>query len=88
MRGIHGPNWRAELATEQSNLTTAARASILDFMEQWGISQSELASRMGVSSNLVGRMLSSGENLTLPRLASVAAALHARFDLGLRIRGD
>lgn len=88
VRGAGGVNWRAELAAERSNLTTAARAVIADYMENWGISQAELAKRMGISSNRVAQMLSGSENLTLRNLAAVAAALHARFDLNLRARGD
>lgn len=86
--GVRGVNWSAELAAERSNLTTAVTALIIDYMENWEITQGELAKRLGVSSNRVGQMLSGNENLTLRSLATVAAALHARFDLTLRARGD
>jgi ribosome-binding protein aMBF1 (putative translation factor) len=86
--GIHSPNWRAEFAAERSNLTTAVRALIADYMEQWGISQAELAKRMGVSSSRVGKILSGTDNLTLRSLAAVAAALHARFGLTLHPKED
>jgi antitoxin component HigA of HigAB toxin-antitoxin module len=86
--GVHSTNWCAELAAERANLATAVLVVIIDYMDCLGISQAELAQRMGVSSSRVGKILSGGENLTLRSLATVAAALHARFDLTLRARGD
>ncbi len=84
--GIKDPNWRRELAAERANLTTAVTSIIDDYMKSHGISQADLAQRMGLSASRVSQILSGNENLTLRSLATVAAALRARFDIKLGSR--
>jgi transcriptional regulator with XRE-family HTH domain len=57
-------------------------------MRSLGLSRAELASRMGVSAGRVSQVLSGGENITLRTLASLAAAVDARFEVQLRSDKD
>ena len=52
-------------------------------MRERGLTRADLAARMGVSPGRVSQILGGGENLTLRTLATLGAALDARFDFEL-----
>jgi transcriptional regulator with XRE-family HTH domain len=54
------------------------------YMREHKVTRTELAASMGVSAGRVSQILSGDENLTLRTLGSVADALGARFEIGLR----
>lgn len=61
-------------------------ASIYDRMHELGVSNSELARRMGVSPSRVTRIIEGSRNLTLKTLARLESALSFRMDSGFRYR--
>jgi transcriptional regulator with XRE-family HTH domain len=72
------------LDRELFDLVTRLTNEIDWYMRERGLSRADLAHRMGVSPGRISQILSGGENLTLRTLASVAAALDARFDIELK----
>jgi transcriptional regulator with XRE-family HTH domain len=68
---------------ELSRLITELTNEITWQLSERGLTRADLASRLGVSPGRVSQILSGGENLTLRTLASLAAALDARFELEL-----
>jgi transcriptional regulator with XRE-family HTH domain len=74
----------ARVDEELSQLVTQLMNEINWHMHERNLTRADLASRMGVSAGRVSQVLSGGENLTLRTLASLAAALDARFELELR----
>ncbi|MDF5758223.1 helix-turn-helix transcriptional regulator [Spongiactinospora sp. TRM90649] len=76
------------LAREEHDDPGGLPVEIIDeitwYMREHKISRAELASTMGVSAGRVSQILSGEENLTLRTLGSVADALGARFEIGLR----
>lgn len=68
---------------EMYALITQLTNEITWLMTERGITRADLAARMGVSPGRVSQILGGSENLTLRTLASLAAALDARFDIGL-----
>jgi transcriptional regulator with XRE-family HTH domain len=50
-------------------------------LRELGISQRELAERMGLSESRVSRIVGAGENLTLKTVADLGVALGLRFNL-------
>jgi transcriptional regulator with XRE-family HTH domain len=76
----------ARVDDELSLLVTQLMNEINWHMRESGLTRADLASRMGVSPGRISQVLSGGENLTLRTLASLATALDARFEMGLRPR--
>jgi transcriptional regulator with XRE-family HTH domain len=68
---------------EQVRLVMDAVADLKLAMEDLGISQSDLARRLGRSRGIVSRQLRGHENLSLGKLAELAHALGKRFELKL-----
>ena len=79
---------RQRLAEELTRLPRDVNAAVVDYMDEHGITRAALAARMGVSPGRVSQVLCGGENLTLRTLASVAAALNARFEVTLTPDND
>jgi len=68
---------------EMYSLVTQLTNEITWLMQERGLTRADLAARMGVSPGRVSQILGGTENLTLRTLAALAAALDARFDIGL-----
>lgn len=68
-------------AFEEELLYGEATDTIAGLLESLGLSQRELARRLGVSEGRVSQILSGSENLTLRTLAAVGWALGIRFEL-------
>lgn len=68
-----------ELARLPREVTTA----ITWYMEDHGVSRSQLAQRLGVTPGRVSQILSGDDNLTLRTVAAVCVALDARLDAEL-----
>ncbi|WP_229686440.1 helix-turn-helix domain-containing protein [Longimycelium tulufanense] len=71
------------LPEELELLPAAFTAAIRTFMSRHKIDQATLAAMLGVTPGRVSQILSGDANLTLRTLASVAAALDARFEVTL-----
>ena len=56
-------------------------------LDDLGLTQAELATRMGVSAARVSQILRGADNLTLKSLVAVAAALDADLSLSMKPRG-
>ncbi len=74
---------RDRIDEEMYGLVTQLTNEITWLMTERGLTRADLAARMGVSPGRVSQILGGGENLTLRTLAALAAALDARFDIGL-----
>ena len=59
---------------------------IVSYMNQEGISQTELAERLDVSSARVTKLLKGHPNMTLKTILKVARALHCEVALSLRTK--
>lgn len=70
---------RREIARLPREVTSA----IQFYMEEHAISQRQLADRLHITPGRVSQILSGDENLTLRTLATVSAALRARFEIDL-----
>jgi transcriptional regulator with XRE-family HTH domain len=66
---------------EEELLFGEATDTVAALVESLGLTQRELARRLGVSEGRVSQILSGKENLTLRSLASLGWALGMRFDL-------
>ena len=66
---------------EEELLVGEATDTLAGLIESLGISQRELAERLGVSPGRVSQILSGSENLTLRSLAALGWALGFRFGL-------
>jgi len=86
--GVRHPNWKRDVAAEQSRLVAVATFAITDHMEQNKITRAELAHRMGVSPGRVSQILSGEENPTLRTLATVATALDGHVDVAFQPKSD
>jgi transcriptional regulator with XRE-family HTH domain len=73
-----------ELAGELAALRAEVTRTINNYLGVHGLTQSELAERMGVTAGRVSQILAGDENLTLRTLATVAAAVGAHFEVALR----
>jgi transcriptional regulator with XRE-family HTH domain len=81
-RKTHRPNAHdAQLAYEQELLTGEAADLVAALLDSAGLTQRELADRLGVSEARASRILSGSGNLTLQSLASIGWALGIRFRL-------
>ncbi len=68
-------------AFEEELLVMEATDTVAGLLESLGLSQRELANRLGVSPGRVSQILSGAENLTLRSLGALGWALGIRFDL-------
>lgn len=66
---------------EEERLVGEATDTLAALAEELGVSQRELAARLGVSEGRVSQILSGGTNLTLRSLAGLAWALGMEFKL-------
>jgi len=73
---------------EEAYLVGEVTDSILALLQGLGISQAELAERLGVTRGRVSQILSGRQNLTLRTLAAIGWALGVSFDLNLRPMAD
>jgi transcriptional regulator with XRE-family HTH domain len=73
-----------ELAGALTSLRAEVTRTINSYLGTRGLTQSELAEQMGVTPGRVSQILAGDENLTLRTLATVAAALGARFEVALQ----
>jgi transcriptional regulator with XRE-family HTH domain len=80
-------------AAEQEEFWTAA--AIIEFteelsrwMEQHGVSRSELAAKIGVSAPYVTKILKGNVNFTIGTMVKLARAVGADLDLHLKAMGD
>ena len=73
---------------EEELLFGEATDTISGLLESVGISQKELADRLGVTEGRVSQMLSGHVNLTLRSLAALGWALGVRFELDPRPMAD
>ncbi len=64
-------------------LTVAIGDQIAGRMQELGLTQADLARRMGVTPGRVSQILKGPDNLTLKSLVAVAHALDARFEFQL-----
>jgi transcriptional regulator with XRE-family HTH domain len=71
----------AQLAYEEELLTGAVTDSLNALIHSLGLTQRELARRLGVSEGRVSQVLAGTENVTLATLASFGWALGVRFEL-------
>ena len=68
-------------AFEEELLVMEATDTVGGLLESLGLSQKELAERLGVTAGRVSQILSGSENLTLRSLGALGWALGIRFDL-------
>lgn len=66
---------------EEERLVAEATDTLAALVEEAGLSQRELAARLGVSEGRISHILSGGTNLTLRSLAALAWALGVEFKL-------
>jgi len=69
---------------ERALLCAAVAKGLREMLMECGVSQSELARRLGTSRAHVTQILSGRRNLTLHTLAHVAAAAHCQVRLSVR----
>ena len=75
----------ADAGTDDEMLALATKVTneIAWYLRERGLTQTDLAERMGVSPGRVSQIMGGGENLTLRTLAALSSALDARFDFQL-----
>lgn len=66
---------------EEERLVAEATDTLAVLVEESGLSQRQLAARLGISEGRVSQILSGGTNLTLRSLAGLAWALGVEFTL-------
>ena len=66
----------------------ALAAALAERRTEQGLSQTEVAARMGTSQSAVARLESGAADVRLSTLERYAAALEQRLDWSLRGRGD
>src|SRR5690606_27124167 len=76
---MHDPETRR--AFEEELLVGEATDTVAALVDSLGLSQEELAQRLGVSAGRVSQLLSGAENLTLRSLGALGWALGVRFNL-------
>jgi transcriptional regulator with XRE-family HTH domain len=68
-------------AFEEELIVGEANDTVIALLDSLGITQKELARRLGVSAGRVSQILSGAENLTLRSLGALGWALGVRFEL-------
>ena len=74
-------SFEGRAAFERDHLSNQIVDGVEKFMRDRGVSQQELAAKMGVSEGRVSQILSGDQNLTLKTLAGLAAALEGHFHI-------
>jgi antitoxin component HigA of HigAB toxin-antitoxin module len=74
-------SFEGRAAYERDHLSNQILGGVESFMRTHGVTQQELATRMGVSEGRVSQILSGDQNLTLKTLAGLAAALNGHFHI-------
>ena len=74
-------SFEGRAAFERDHLSNQIIDGVENFMRSRGVSQQELAAKMGVSEGRVSQILSGDQNLTLKTLAGLAAALEGHFHI-------
>lgn len=69
---------------QQEELILEATEALARALQSSGITQSELAARLGKTKGFVSQILGGGKNLTLRTLADVAGALGCKVQIQLR----
>lgn len=69
-------------------LTVAIGDQIAGRMQELGLTQADLAKRMGVTPGRVSQIMRGPDNLTLKSLVAVAHALDAQFDVQLTANAE
>lgn len=72
------PGFRAGVAVARARLDLAQK--IYDARKKAGVSQPELARRLGTSQAAISRMEGGGQNMTIDTIESIAKALGGRFE--------
>ncbi len=75
------PEGRAAYAERLLELRVAAM--IHELRQKQGISQEELAHRLGTKQSAIARLEGAGENITIPRLQKIASVLGAQITIQL-----
>jgi transcriptional regulator with XRE-family HTH domain len=83
---MHDPEIRRSF--EEELLVGEATDTLVALIESLGLTQKELADRLGVSAGRVSQILSGAENLTLRSLGALGWALGIRFDLQPTVMAD
>lgn len=78
----------AQLAFEQELLVGAAIDLLNALVNESGVSQRELARRLGVTEGRVSQILSGSQNISLKKLAEVGWALGIRFEVVPSVTDD
>ena len=78
-------SFEGRAAFERDHLSNQIVDGVEHFMRSRGVSQQELAAKMGVSEGRVSQILSGDQNLTLKTLAGLAAALEGHFHIRFAI---
>jgi len=73
---------------EEAYLVGEVTDTIAALLQGLGLSQAELAERLGVTRGRVSQILSGRQNMTLRTLAAIGWALGVSFDLNLRRLAD
>ena len=73
---------------EMADRRRALAAALAERRTEQGLSQTEVAARMGTSQSAVARLESGAADVRLSTLERYAAALEQRLDWSLRGRGD
>jgi transcriptional regulator with XRE-family HTH domain len=73
---------------EEAYLVGEVTDSILALLQELGLSQADLAGRLGVTKGRVSQILSGRQNMTLGTLAAIGWALGVSFDLATRPMAD
>ena len=74
-------SFEGRAAFERDHLSNQIVDGVSNFMRSRGVSQQELAAKLGVSEGRVSQILSGDQNLTLKTLAGLAAALEGHFHI-------
>lgn len=72
----------------QETLITETTEALWSALERAGITQSELAERLGTTKGYISQVLSGSRNMTLRTLSDICFALHAKPHLALEIDSD
>jgi plasmid maintenance system antidote protein VapI len=79
----HDQQARDRLAIATMRLPTDVATAIDSFLHSRGLDRTALADALGVNRDRVSQLMSADPELTLQSMASVAAALDARFEIKL-----
>lgn len=73
---------------EGDSLALEVTSAVRSYLQRQGISQGQLAQRLGVTPGRVSQVLNGGQNLTLRTMEAIAEVLDARFEVALLPRSE